>query len=188
LLAAMGVLPLLGGTVRLRGESLTSQTHRRAAAGMAFVPEDRGVFRDLTVRENLRLRERGRGRTTADAIDWFPELRPLMGRRARLLSGGEQQMLALGGAMLSSSPLLMIDEMSHGLAPIVVQRLARFLRDVAASGTAVLIVEQQVETVLDLADRVLVLNRGRVVLAGPSADLRNDRTKLETSYLGDAVR
>ncbi|KAB2378915.1 ABC transporter ATP-binding protein [Actinomadura montaniterrae] len=181
-----GLLPRLGGDIGLFGAPLTGRRPDRIARlGLALVPEQRGVFHGLTVEQNLRLHQHSRGgRHLASALERFPALGPVLKRRAGLLSGGEQQMLALAGALASSPRLLMIDEMSHGLAPVVVERLLPALRTAAAdTGMAVLLVEQHVHTALDIADRAYVLNRGRLVLHGTAAELRRDPGRIEAAYL-----
>jgi ABC-type branched-subunit amino acid transport system ATPase component len=143
------------------------------------VPEDKGIIRDLTVAENLRLARVA----TADATALFPELEPLLDRRAGLLSGGEQQMLGLGIALGRGPAVLLADELSLGLAPLVVDRLLHALRDAADAGLAVLVVEQHVRRVLAVADRAVVLQHGEVALDAPAADLLADESQLERAYL-----
>ena len=131
------------------------------------MPEDRSLFFQLTVRENLRLRAPRGSTALAEALEYFPALEPLMDRRAGLLSGGEQQMLAVARALTVRPRLLMVDEMSLGLAPIIVERLLPVLRDIASkSGTGILLVEQHVHLALEVADRAYVLNHGNLVLEG----------------------
>jgi branched-chain amino acid transport system ATP-binding protein len=137
------------------------------------------VFTSLSVGANLRLR---RG-ATSDALELFPELAPLLRRRAGLLSGGEQQMLTLGRALAGMPRLLLVDELSLGLAPMVVQRLLRAVRAAADRGVGVVLVEQHASEALSIADRVIVLRRGRVVLEGSAADLRGHAGDLEQAYL-----
>jgi branched-chain amino acid transport system ATP-binding protein len=199
LLTIAGLLPPIDGTLvildevahdehgrgrRVRRSSLT-RTWRRARAGVALVPEDRGLFPGLTVREHLRLTRAGRD-ATERAFDLFPALGPLADRPAGLLSGGEQQMLALARALVRAPRLLMVDEMSLGLAPIVVERLLPMLRTIATeTGAGVLLVEQHVPMALAVADRAVVMSRGRSVASGSAADLAARPELLEASYLGE---
>lgn len=187
LMAVMGVLPVLSGSVSLFGRPRrSSAVHRVARQGVALVPDDRGIFFQLTVRENLRLRRRRRSTAGIDAVfEQFPILRALADRKAGLLSGGEQQMLALGCALMSQPRLLLVDEMSHGLAPVIVAQLLPRLRMLAEQqGIGVLLVEQHVPAALEVADRGYVLTRGRVVAEGSAASLRDRLDAMESSYLG----
>jgi branched-chain amino acid transport system ATP-binding protein len=134
---------------------------------------------ELTVEENLRV-----GRCDADGVlTLFPELQPLLGRRAGLLSGGEQQMLTLGRALARTPRLLLIDELSLGLAPLVVARLLTAVREAADGGVGVVLVEQHVDQAMRIADQVLVMERGRVVLSGPTAEVAGRVHEIEASYL-----
>jgi branched-chain amino acid transport system ATP-binding protein len=189
LLAISGLLPARQGTVRALGHDVTGMAPQRVARlGVAHVPEDRSLFTQLTVAENLRMASRGRGHgRQREVFAYFGELERLLGRRAGLLSGGEQQMLALGRALLQRPRLLLVDEMSLGLAPIIVQRLLPVLRDIAQrTGTGVLFVEQHVHLALEVADRAYVMQRGQVSLSGSAAELRQRREVIESSYLGQA--
>lgn len=199
LLTASGVLPALGGEVEVLGQSQRQRRRARpggvaalARRGVAHVPEDRGLFFDLTTSENLRL-GRPRGPKASDALpmeqvlEWFPALRGVMNRRAGLLSGGEQQMLALARAVLGRPRLLMVDEMSLGLAPIIVDHLLPVLRSIAIElGAGVLLVEQHVALVLAVSDRAYLMDRGTILAAGPAADLANNTDLIESGYLGTA--
>jgi branched-chain amino acid transport system ATP-binding protein len=179
LLTLAGELPPLAGEVRMDGKPAAPGLHRRARGGMSFVTEERSVFMELSVEENLRV-----GRCDgAQALALFPELEPLMKRRAGLLSGGEQQMLALGRALARNPRLLLIDELSLGLAPLVVTRLLEGVRAAADRGVGVLLVEQHVDQALKVADHVCVLERGRIVLQGPKADVQHRVHEIEASYL-----
>jgi branched-chain amino acid transport system ATP-binding protein len=189
LLTITGLLPRLGGHITVLGKSTTRQRPDQIARlGVALVPEQRGVFYDLTAEQNLRLRHHAKSTASIDSVlEQLPALRRIRKRRAGLLSGGEQQMLALACALTSDPRLLMVDEMSHGLAPVIVEQLLPTLRSVAdRTGMAVLLVEQHVHTALEIADRAYVLNRGRLVLHGPASELRQRLEDVEASYLDAA--
>ena len=185
-----GVLPIIGGDVRVLGQSIRSMSaHLVARAGVALVPEDRGLFFQLTVKENMRLhRHRASTVTDAQVLEYFPALDNLQSRKSGLLSGGEQQMLAVACALLSDPQVLMIDEMSLGLAPIIVERLLPIVRKIADDrGIAVLLVEQHVQAALGVADRCYVLNHGELVMQGTPTEVLADGHLLEASYLGAHV-
>ena len=186
LLTLAGVLSPLGGQVRFKGELLPGEAHQVARRGLCLVPQDRGIFHQLTVAENLRLRAHRQSQVGVDdVVAHFPALGDLQNRRAGLLSGGEQQMLALGSALISDPKLLMVDEMSLGLAPIIVERLLPLVRDIARStGMGVLLVEQQVSAALAVSDRGAVMQRGSIVASGTADELLDAAQTLEASYLG----
>jgi branched-chain amino acid transport system ATP-binding protein len=185
--AIAGVLEPLSGSISFEDREIGGEpAHRLARESIALVPEDRALFFGLTVRENLRLARRGVSMSEGELIGILPELEKCLDRKAGVLSGGEQQMLALGRALISRPRLLLVDEMSLGLAPVIVERLMPVLRRTAEGlGSGVLFVEQHIPLALELAERVYVLNHGRLVLEGKAADLRGRRDLLEASYLGD---
>ena len=203
----------ISGTVELSGEKVGgTPAYQLAGRGLALVPEGRALFPGLTVREHLRLAggrggpggrcgpggrdgrggQRGQSRRAStredELLEILPELRKCLGRKAGLLSGGEQQMLAIGRALVTRPRLLLVDEMSLGLAPVIVERLIPVLRRAADElGSSVLFVEQHVALALEVADRAYVLTHGRIGLEGPAAELRERRELLAASYLGDTA-
>ena len=169
-----GFLPCAEGSVRRAGHDVRGQKpHRRFADGLCLVPEGRGVFRGLTVRENLLL-QAGRG-AEQEAVDRattaFPILGERLGQLVGTLSGGQQQMLAMAAAHIRRPELVLVDEASLGLAPIVVDEIFAFLRQLVAEGSALLLVDQFVSRALALADTAYVLRRGRIVHSGPADGL-----------------
>jgi branched-chain amino acid transport system ATP-binding protein len=178
----------MAGSVSIFGDAVAGvEAHVLARRGVALVPEGRALFPGLTVREHLRLAH-GRGSASEDELlEMLPELRKTTNRKAGLLSGGEQQMLAVGRALIKRPRLLLVDEMSMGLAPVIVQRLLPVLRRAADElGASVLFVEQHVALALEIADRAYVMNHGRIVLEDDAVRLRTDRELLAASYLGEA--
>lgn len=188
--AIAGLIKPMSGTITLAGMSTAGRSaHRLARDGVALVPEDRALFHDLTTRENLRVASvRGRaGDSEERVLEFLPELKKCLTRKAGMLSGGEQQMLAVGRALVGQPKLLIVDEMSLGLAPVVVERLLPVLKEIASQlGTAVLVVEQHVALAMDVASRAYVLAHGRVVMQGDTDVLRSSQELIEASYFGDA--
>jgi len=175
------MLGLVGrrGSVTLRGEELTRlPTHAIVRRGVGYVPEDRDVFAGLTVDENLRLSERNGGARYELVYELFPELRTRGGQRAGTLSGGQQQMVAIARALLNENPLLLVDEPTKGLAPLLVTEVAAALERAAELATVVL-VEQNLAVVERVAQQVVVLDGGRVVHTGPAAELLRDRARIQ---------
>ena len=181
-----GVTPIAGGTIELDRTAIHGlRRGARARCGLAHVEQGRTVFHGLTTDENLRVASR---RADLDrAYGLFPELGKRRNVRAGLLSGGEQQMLAIARALLTRPSTIMIDEMSAGLAPIVVGRLMTAVRGLASEGLAVLLVEQFAALALSIGDRAYVLRRGRIVYDGPCPALAQSPDLLHRLYLGDAA-
>jgi branched-chain amino acid transport system ATP-binding protein len=186
LLGISGLLGRTSGRAVVLGEPVDARRpHRSARRGVAHVPEDRGLLPGLTVKENLRLGRRSRHDADEEVLDLFPALVPLLGRRAGLLSGGEQQMLSLARALVGRPQVLLIDEMSLGLAPLIVRALVARVREIAtASGVGVLMVEQHVHMALSVADRAYAMNKGRIVLEGTAAEVAAQADLLTAGYLG----
>lgn len=193
LLTISGLLTPLEGSVEVLGEAVTGdKPYKIARRGLAHVPEDRSLFFDLTVQENIRLGLTGakaaRAKAYDRAMDLLPALRPLGARAAGLLSGGEQQMLAMARALVSDPKCLLVDEMSLGLAPIIVERLLPIVRNIAdETGVGVLVVEQHVGMALGVCDRAYVLNHGELTMSGTAAEMMDKREMLEASYMGDVA-
>jgi branched-chain amino acid transport system ATP-binding protein len=185
-----GLLRPSGGSITFEGADITrASTDRIVALGISHCPEGRRVFGGLTVSENLRLggvAQRDKGALAADldkVFTLFPLLRERLNQAGGTLSGGEQQMLAIGRALMSRPRLLLLDEPSLGLAPLMVERIFETIADLKREGRTILLVEQNVHHALDIADRAYVLETGRITLEGPADTLRRD-PKVEQSYLG----
>jgi branched-chain amino acid transport system ATP-binding protein len=174
----LGLTRPRSGDVRVHGRSVTGDTPWRIAReGIAFVPEGRGIFPNLTVDENLVMaagpgHDGRRDWTRGRVLDLFPRLAERLGNFGNQLSGGEQQMLTIGRALLTNPALLILDEATEGLAPIIRQDIWRVIRTIKAAGIAIVIVDKNVSALLDLADRQVILVKGEVAFAGTSAALR----------------
>jgi branched-chain amino acid transport system ATP-binding protein len=184
----LGIVAPRNGSVTFDGEDMTRRsTSYRIRKGMAIVPENRRLFAPMTVLENLQMGAYLHGGGTKEDFDRVYELFPLLherrGQLAGTLSGGEQQMVAMGRALMSKPKLLLMDEPSMGLAPILVERSFEIIQQVHESGVAMLVVEQNANVSLSIADRGYVLSTGRLVLEGPAASLREDED-LRKAYLG----
>jgi branched-chain amino acid transport system ATP-binding protein len=186
--AVMGLTPARSGRIRWKAADITRfPAHRIARSGIGLVPEDRRVFADLSVFENLDVGTRpatdGRAAWTMERIfDLFPQLATLRDRKGGFLSGGEQQMLTIGRTLMGNPQLLLLDEPSEGLAPIVVENLHEQILRLKREGLTILLAEQNLEFVLDLSDRVYILEKGRTVFHGTPAQVRADHA-LRDRYL-----
>jgi branched-chain amino acid transport system ATP-binding protein len=172
------------GRVRLFGEPIERLSPEAISRkGVGLVPQGRRVFPTLTVQENLLVSKRGSGWSLPRIFDLFPRLKERAEQHAGSLSGGEQQMLAIGRALMGNPRVLLMDEPSEGLAPIIVAEVGRTIARLKAEGQSILLVEQNVKLAFELADDVVILNTGRVAFAGKAADVRDDRA-LITQHLG----
>lgn len=181
LMTIAGARKAMGGDVSLFGAPARGPLHKRARRGLALITEERSVIGSLTTEANLRL---GRGpveRVTA----MFPPLGDRLNQRAALLSGGEQQMLTVGRALAGEPRLLLADELSVGLAPMIVDQLLRTLRAAADEGLGVLLVEQHARKALEIADHAHVMRRGRIMLSGSAQELRGDLDRIQRTYFAD---
>jgi len=180
----MGLTPPGAGHVRWQGQEITGwPPHRIARAGIGYVPEDRRIFAELTVWENLEVGDRAArrpGRWTIDTVgELFPVLRERRDQRGGFLSGGEQQMLTIARTLMGNPELVLLDEPSEGLAPLVVDLLREKIGELKAQGLTILLAEQRVDFALALADRVYVLEKGAVRHSGVAAELRQDKALLD---------
>ena len=189
--AVSGVIPVRSGKIVFNGKNVSGiPQHKIARMGISHVPEGRGVFANMTVRENLDMGAYTR-RSTREAAeglervyDLFPRLAERSGQMAGTLSGGEQQMLAIGRAMVANPALMLLDEPSMGLSPLLVGEIFDMIKEVNRGGVTILLVEQNAYMALSIAHRAYVLETGRIVLQGDSADLRKD-PRIQAAYLGD---
>jgi len=181
LATVMGHTTLHGGAIRLKGDDITRLSiHSRAMAGLGYVPQEREIFPSLTVRENLTVAARPGHWTLERVYELFPRLAERAGNSGRQLSGGEQQMLSIGRALTVNPEVLLMDEPSEGLAPIIVEELVRAMKSLrAAQGMAIVLVEQNTRVALDFSERTLVMDRGRIVFDGPSKTLQDDPKRLD---------
>jgi branched-chain amino acid transport system ATP-binding protein len=180
LLTLAGELAPISGEVRFLEAATRSPMHARCRNGLGYVTEERSVIMDMSVADNLKLA----GVAPSVAFGYFPALERIVARRAGLCSGGEQQMLSLARALGRHPKVLLADELSLGLAPIIVANLLKAVRDAATErGVGVLLVEQHVRQALDIADRVYLMERGRIVLSASAADAESQLEKIEAAYL-----
>ncbi|EKV32646.1 Branched-chain amino acid transport ATP-binding protein LivF [Caenispirillum salinarum AK4] len=181
--ALTGMLPAMGGSVLMNGTDVTAlPSHKRATRGLGLVPEGRRIFPNLTVAENLRATERPGRWTYAGVLELFPRLGERLGNLGSQLSGGEQQMLAIGRALLTNPSILILDEATEGLAPVIRAEIWQTLARLKDEGQAILLVDSRLGPVLRLADRAVVLVKGRIAWEGATATLRADED-LQRKYL-----
>jgi branched-chain amino acid transport system ATP-binding protein len=184
----MGLVAPTSGTVTFRGASIAGwPPHRIARFGLGYVPEERRIFPTITVRDNLLMGVKrgsgnGAGWTLERVYEFFPRLQERERQRAGSLSGGEQQMLTIGRTLMGNPELLLVDEPTEGLAPMIVEQVERILQEIHRSGTAILLVEQSMETALALAQRVYVMSKGQIVWSGRMKDLEADE-EVRKQYL-----
>jgi branched-chain amino acid transport system ATP-binding protein len=187
LLTLAGLLPARAGTVAVDGVRLRNGNPVAASrAGVVLVPDNRSLFTTLTVDENLEVARRHNGPAPRELLDVFPALEKRWRLTAGALSGGEQQMLAMARALIQQPKVLLVDEMSMGLAPLVVETLFETVQRIASDhGAAIVLVEQHISLALKVADEAAVLNRGNIVLRGAADQLRHDTDRIERAYFGD---
>jgi branched-chain amino acid transport system ATP-binding protein len=181
----LGLTPAKRGTILFKGADITHMpAHRIARMGVGFVPQGRHVFRSLTVQEHLEVTARGEGRWTFDrVVELFPNLRSRLRSLAGKLSGGEQQMLAAGRALVGNPALLVMDEPTEGLAPLMVRELGQAIESLKRAGTSILLIEQQLAFALRYADMVFIMSKGRIVHHCTPAELAAD-AEAKARYLG----
>jgi branched-chain amino acid transport system ATP-binding protein len=183
--SVMGLAPPRRGRIHFKGEDIAGLApHLVARRGIAYVPATRGIFSTLSAFENLKIFQKKGARWDAQGvIDLFPRLDSMKTRRGRTLSGGEQQMLAIGRALVTDPSVILLDEPSQGLAPQIVELVVEMLEKLKSEGLGIVLVEQNLHLALDVADRVYILDQGRVVFHGAGEELRND-PDLTVTYLG----
>jgi branched-chain amino acid transport system ATP-binding protein len=180
--AIMGLTPPRSGSIVFKGEEIAGRhSYQIAQRGIGWVPEDRRIFPELTVFENLdvgikQTRNGGAVWTIERVLDLFPKLKELLHRKGGFLSGGEQQMLTIARTLMGNPDLIMLDEPSEGLAPLVVDNLQEQIAKLKSEGATILLAEQNVDFVLALADRVFILQKGEIVFAGTAESVRNDKS------------
>jgi branched-chain amino acid transport system ATP-binding protein len=177
----MGHTNLHGGRVMLHGKDISKlATYRRVTSGVGYVPQEREIFTSLSLRENLDVAARPGAWTMEKVFELFPRLAERADNRGNQLSGGEQQMLAIGRALIGNPTVLLMDEPSEGLAPVIVEELSRAVKRLTqGGGLSMILVEQNARLALDIASRAVVMDRGRIIYDGPSETLRSDPTKLD---------
>ena len=183
--SVMGLTPPKQGTVTFNGTDITGlEPHMVARSGIAYVPATRGIFATLSAYENLKIFQKKGARWDAQGVfDMFPRLNEMKKRHGRTLSGGEQQMLAIGRALVTDPSVILLDEPSQGLAPKIVAFVVEMLEKLRSEGMGILLVEQNLQLALDVADRVYILDQGEVVFRGAGDELKND-PDLTATYLG----
>lgn len=183
--SVMGLAPPSDGKVIFEGRDITGlEPHMVARAGISYVPASRGIFSSLTAYENLKIFQKKGARWDADGVfKLFPRLEPMKKRHGNTLSGGEQQMLAIGRSLVTDPSVILLDEPSQGLAPRIVEFVVEMLDTLRSEGMAIVLVEQNLQLALDVANRVYILDQGEVVFHGKGDQLKND-PDLTTAYLG----
>jgi branched-chain amino acid transport system ATP-binding protein len=183
-MSIMGLTPPRRGTILFEGTDITKLKHFKIAQmGVALVPQGRDVFASLTVKENLTIGMRGQGWTLDDIFNYFPVLQERVRQKGNQLSGGEQQMLAIGRALLSNPKIILMDEPSEGLAPIIVEEVGDIILKLKATGLSVLLVEQNLPLALRVSDYAYVMDRGQIVYEGSAEDLSNN-AQVQAEHIG----
>jgi branched-chain amino acid transport system ATP-binding protein len=180
--ALSGQIKPSAGEVHFKGSPVTAPLHKRVRQGMRVITEERSTFMGLTTEENLRLG----GPNRDGCLELFPELEPLLGRKAGLLSGGENQMLTLARAIAAQPAVLLADELSLGLAPLICERLLSAVRAAADAGAGVLLVEQRIRDALEVADRAYVISDGEIAISGSASEITGRMEEIESTYLASS--